>query len=66
MLVGSLAIAISDYVLVGFMSRKLVRGLLLGAAIVAAVATAAYLYLVAELTEAYSASSPRPEHDVAG
>jgi hypothetical protein len=48
------------------MSRKLLRGLALGAAIVAAVATAAYLYMVAELTEAYSASSPWPDHDVAG
>lgn len=56
----------SAWVLVGFMSRKLVRGLVLGAAIVAAVAAAAYLYLVAELTGAYSASTPRPEYDVAG
>ena len=51
---------------VALMTRTLLRGLLLGAGLVAAVATAAYLYLVAEISVAYSESPPQTDRDLAG
>ena len=58
--------ALSAAISVALMTRTLLRGLLLGAGLVAAVATAAYLYLVAEISVAYSELPPRQDRDLAG